>query len=300
MSDFVHSGWGLFVAIATVVSLVFCLVLLIIASRRKVMASDNTTGHVWDEDLREMNNPLPRWWMWLFVITVVFAAVYLAFYPGLGTYAVSLKWTSVGQYEAEQDKARAALVPVYAKYVAMTAEQLAQEPVAMGIGQRLYLNTCAQCHGSDGRGSTGFPNLADKDWLGAGTHDYVKTTITAGRVGVMPPMAAAVGSGEDVRNVANYVLSLSGSAHNNVAAQLGKEKFAACAACHGADGKGNPLLGAPNLTDKIWLHGWGEQAIVNIVTQGKNNAMPAQGRLLTPEQVHVLGAYVLSLSLIHI
>ncbi len=296
MSDFVHNGWGLFVAVATVISLVFCLVLLIIASRRKVMAADNTTGHVWDEDLREMNNPLPRWWMWLFVITVVFAAVYLAFYPGLGSYAGTLKWTSVDQYEAEQDKARAAMAPVYAKYVAMTAEQLAQEPVAMGIGQRLYLNNCAQCHGSDGRGSTGFPNLADKDWLGAGTHDYVKTTITAGRVGVMPPMAAAVGSGEDVRNVANYVLSLSGSAHNNVAAQLGKEKFAVCAACHGADGKGNPLLGAPNLTDKIWLHGWGEQAIVNIVTQGKNNAMPAQGRLLTAEQIHVLGAYVLSLS----
>jgi len=296
VSDFVHNGWGLFVAVATVISLVFCLVLLIIASRRKVMAADNTTGHVWDEDLREMNNPLPRWWMWLFVITVVFAAVYLAFYPGLGSYAGTLKWTSVDQYEAEQDKARAAMAPVYAKYVAMTAEQLAQEPVAMGIGQRLYLNNCAQCHGSDGRGSTGFPNLADKDWLGAGTHDYVKTTITAGRVGVMPPMAAAVGSGEDVRNVANYVLSLSGSAHNNVAAQLGKEKFAVCAACHGADGKGNPLLGAPNLTDKIWLHGWGEQAIVNIVTQGKNNAMPAQGRLLTAEQIHVLGAYVLSLS----
>jgi cytochrome c oxidase cbb3-type subunit 3 len=296
VSDFVNSGWGWFVAAATVVSLVFCLALLVVASRRKVMAKDNTTGHVWDEDLREMNNPLPRWWMWLFVITVVFAAVYLAFYPGLGTNAGTLKWTSVGQYEAEQDKARAAMAPVYAKYVAMSAEQLAGDPPAMGIGQRLYLNNCAQCHGSDGRGSTGFPNLADKDWLGAGTHDYVKTTITAGRVGVMPPMAAAVGSGEDVRNVANYVLSLSGSAHNSVAAQLGKDKFAVCAACHGADGKGNPLLGAPNLTDKIWLHGWGEQAIVNIVTQGKNNAMPAQGRLLTPEQVHVLGAYVLSLS----
>ena len=296
MSDFVHSGWGLFVAVTTVLSLVFCLALLIVASRRKVMAKDNTTGHVWDEDLKEMNNPLPRWWMWLFVITVVFAAVYLAFYPGLGSFAGTLKWTSVGQYEAEQDKARAAMQPVYAKYVAMSAEQLAQEPAAMGIGQRLFLNNCAQCHGSDGRGSLGFPSLADRDWLGAGTHDYVKTVITEGRVGVMPPMAAAVGSSEDVRNVANYVLSLSGSAHNNVAAQLGKGKFGVCAACHGADGKGNPLLGAPNLTDKIWLHGWGEQAIVNIVTQGKNNAMPAQGRLLTPEQVHVLGAYVLSLS----
>jgi cytochrome c oxidase cbb3-type subunit 3 len=296
VSDFVHSGWGLFVAAATVLSLVFCLALLIIASRRKVMAKDNTTGHVWDEDLKEMNNPLPRWWMWLFVITVVFAAVYLAFYPGLGTNAGSLKWTSVGQYEAEQEKARAAMQPVYAKYVSMTAEQLAQDPAAMGIGQRLFLNNCAQCHGSDGRGSTGFPNLADTDWLGAGTHDYVKTVITEGRVGNMPPMAAAVGSGEDVKNVANYVLSLSGGAHNSVAAQLGKEKFAACAACHGADGKGMAAVGAPNLTDKIWLHGWGEQAIVNIVTQGKTNAMPAQGRLLTPEQVHVLGAYVLSLA----
>jgi cytochrome c oxidase cbb3-type subunit III len=296
VSDFVHSGWGLFVAVTTVLSLVFCLALLVIASRRKVMAKDNTTGHVWDEDLREMNNPLPRWWMWLFVITVVFAAVYLAFYPGLGSFAGTLKWTSVGQYEAEQDKARAAMQPVYAKYVAMSAEQLAQEPAAMGIGQRLFLNNCAQCHGSDGRGSLGFPNLADRDWLGAGTHDYVKTVITEGRVGVMPPMAAAVGTSEDVRNVANYVLSLSGSAHNNVAAQLGKAKFVACAACHGADGKGNPQIGAPNLTDKIWLHGWGEQAIVRIVTQGKTNAMPAQGRLLTPEQVHVLAAYVLSLS----
>jgi cytochrome c oxidase cbb3-type subunit 3 len=296
VSDFVHSGWGWFVAAATVVSLIFCLVLLIIASRRKVMAADNSTGHIWDEDLKEMNNPLPRWWMWLFVITVVFAAVYLAFYPGLGSYEGSLKWTSVGQFEAEQEKARAALVPVYAKYAEMKAEQLAEEPAAMGIGQRLYLNNCAQCHGSDGKGSTGFPNLADNDWLGAGTHDYVKTVIIEGRAGVMPPMAAAVGSGDDVKNVAQYVLSLSGSAHNSVAAQLGKDKFGACAACHGADGKGNPVLGAPNLTDKIWLHGWGEQAIVNIITQGKNNAMPAQGRLLTPEQVHVLGAYVLGLS----
>lgn len=296
MSDFIHSGWGLFVAAVTVLGLIFCIVLLAIASRRRVMSDDNTTGHVWDVDLKEMNNPLPRWWMWLFVITVVFSAVYLAFYPGLGTSPGTLKWTSVGQYEAEQAKAREAMQSVYAKYVAMNAEQLAQEPAAMGIGQRLFLNNCAQCHGSDGRGSLGFPNLADTDWLGAGTHDYVKSVVVDGRTGVMPPMAAALGSSDDVRNVAHYVLSLSGSAHNNVAAQLGKAKWAVCAACHGPEGKGNPTLGAPNLTDKIWLHGWGEQAIVNIVTQGKTNAMPAQGRLLTPEQVHVLGAYVLSLS----
>jgi cytochrome c oxidase cbb3-type subunit 3 len=296
MSDFVNGGWSLFVAISTIGGLVLCLVLLAIASRRKVMASDNTTGHVWDEDLVELNNPLPRWWMWLFIITVVFAAVYLAFYPGLGSNAGTLKWTAVGQYETEQARARAAMAPIYAKYTAMSAEQLAREPEAMAMGQRLFLVTCSQCHGSDGRGSKGFPNLTDKDWLGAGTPEYIEKTITEGRIGVMPPMAAAVGSSEDVRNVANYVLSLSGSAHNSIAAQLGKSKFTVCAACHGIDGKGNPTVGAPNLTDKTWLHGWGEEAIIAMVNNGKNNAMPAQGRLLTPEQIHVLGAYVWSLS----
>jgi cytochrome c oxidase cbb3-type subunit III len=296
VSDFVNSGWAIFVAATTILGLILCLALLIIASRRKVMASDNTTGHVWDEDLREMNNPLPRWWMWLFVITVVFAAVYLAFYPGLGSMKGTLNWTSVGQYEAEQEKARAAMAPVYAKYTSMKPEELARDASAMGIGQRLFLNNCSQCHGSDARGSKGFPNLTDQDWLGAGTPEYIAKVINEGRTGMMPAMAAAVGSSDDVRNLANYVLSLSGSAHNNVAAQLGKSKFGTCAACHGADGKGNALLGAPNLTDKIWLHGWGEQAIVNIVTNGKNNVMPAQGRLLTPAQLQVLSAYVWSLS----
>ena len=296
MSDFVNGGWAIFVAAVTVLGLVLCLVLLAIASKRKVMAGDNTTGHVWDEDLRELNNPLPRWWMWLFVITVVFAAVYLAFYPGLGSSPGTLNWTSVGQYQAEQDKARAAMAPVYAKFTAMKADELGKDAVAMGIGQRLFLNNCSGCHGSDGRGSKGFPNLTDGDWLGAGTPEYIEKTIMEGRTGMMPPMAAAVGSAEDVKNVANYVLSLSGSAHNNVAAELGKAKFAVCAACHGPDGKGNPTIGAPNLTDKIWLHGWGEQAIISMVNNGKTNVMPAQGRLLTPEQVHVLGAYVWNLS----
>ena len=296
MSDFTHSGWSLFITVVTVLSLLACLALLFIASRRKVMASDNTTGHVWDEDLREMNNPLPRWWAWLFVMTVVFSAVYLAFYPGLGTFAGTLKWTSVGQYEAEQDKARLAMAPVYARYASMDAEALARDAQAMGTGQRLFLNTCAQCHGSDARGSKGFPNLTDDDWLGAHTLEDIKKTIVEGRTGMMPPMAAAVGSADDVKNVAHYVLSLSGSAHNDIAAQLGKAKFSTCAACHGADGKGNVALGAPNLTDKVWLHGFGEQAIISMVNSGKTNAMPAQGRLLTPEQVHVLAGYVLSLS----
>ncbi|MCA0244517.1 MAG: cytochrome-c oxidase, cbb3-type subunit III [Proteobacteria bacterium] len=297
MSDFVNSGWSLYVAGLTVVSMIGCLVLLAIASKRKVMANDNTTGHVWDEDLREMNNPLPRWWVWLFIITVAFSAVYLVLYPGLGSFGGTLKWSSVGQYDAEVDKARAAMAPLYAKYTAQPADALAKDPQAMAIGERLFANNCATCHGADARGSKGFPNLTDRDWLGGdGSPAYIEKTIKEGRQGVMPPMAAAVGSADDVRNVANYVLSLAGSPNNAVAAQLGKAKFAACAACHGADGKGNPALGAPNLTDKVWLHGWGEDAIVSIIGSGKTNTMPAQASRLSDEQIHVLGAYVWNLS----
>ena len=296
MSDFVSGGWSLFVAGVTIVSLIACLALLVIASKRKVMANDNTTGHVWDEDLRELNNPLPRWWMWLFVVTVVFAAIYLAFYPGLGSNPGTLKWSSAGQHQTETDKHLASMAPVYAKYKDMSAADLAKDSAAMGIGERLYLNNCAACHGSDGRGSKGFPNLADSDWLGGTGSEYVAKVIKEGRAGVMPPMGAAVGTPEDVKNVAHYVLSLSGSAHDSVAASLGKAKFGACAACHGPDGKGNQALGAPNLTDKVWLHGFGEAAIVKMINEGRTNAMPPQGRLLTAEQVHVLSAYVMNLS----
>ena len=166
----------------------------------------------------------------------------------------------------------------------------------MGIGERLFVNNCAQCHGSDARGSKGFPNLTDSDWLGGNGAEYIAKTVTAGRMGMMPPMAAAVGTADDVKNVANYVLSLSGAAHNNIAAELGKTKFAACGACHGADGKGNQALGAPNLTDKVWLHGGGEAAVIAMVNAGKTNVMPAFDKRLSPEQIHVLAAYVLSLS----
>jgi cytochrome c oxidase cbb3-type subunit 3 len=296
MSDFFNSGWSMFIAAVTILGLVACLGLLIIASRRKVMADDNTTGHVWDENLRELNNPLPRWWMGLFVITVVFAALYLALYPGLGSAPGTLKWSSVGQLKAEQEKAQQAMQTVYAKFDAMPVEALAGDAQAMGIGERLFVNNCAGCHGSDARGSKGFPNLTDSDWIYGGQFETIVQTIAKGRQGVMPPMAAAVGSGEDVRNVAHYVLSLSGSPHNSIAAQLGKAKFGACAACHGADGKGNPALGAPNLTDKVWLHGWGEDAIVAMVNNGKTNVMPQHESRLSAQQIRVLAAYVWGLS----
>lgn len=297
MSDFINNFWSVYVAAITLIGIFGCLLLLILVARKKVVsAGDNTTGHVWDEDLRELNNPMPKWWMGLFVITVVFGLVYLAAYPGLGGFGGKLDWSQTGAYEKEMAKAKADLEPMYAKFTSMPTEEMAKDPQAMAIGERLFMNNCAQCHGSDARGSKSFPNLADGDWLHGGTPDKIKETITNGRIGVMPPMAAAVGTADDVRNVAHYVLSLSGSPHDAVKASQGKSKFVACAACHGMDGKGNTAMGAPNLTDDIWLHGWGEAAIVNIVNNGKMNEMPAQKEKLTEAQIAVLASYVWSLS----
>ena len=297
MSDFTGNFWHLFVAGITVVGMIACLILLWFSGKTKAMtANDNTTGHVWDGDLREMNNPLPRWWVGLFIITVVFSLVYLAFYPGLGNFAGKFGWSSQGQYDTEVAKANEQVAPLYAKFQGMPPEDVAKDPQAMAIGDRLFMNNCAQCHGSDARGSKSFPNLADADWLWGGTPDKIKETLVQGRNGVMPPMAAAVGSPEDVRNVAHYVLSLSGSPHDSLRASLGKSKFGACAACHGMDGKGNHAMGAPNLTDDVWLHGWGEAAIAAIVTNGKVNEMPAQAEKLTEAQIGVLTSYVWGLS----
>ncbi len=297
MSDFTSNFWSVFVAGVTLVSIVACLLLLWFSGKAKAMtASDNSTGHVWDGDLREMNNPLPRWWAWLFVITIIFALIYLALYPGLGTYGGKFGWTSTGQHQAELDKGSAEVAPLYAKYVAMAPEEVAKDAKAMAIGERLFMNNCAQCHGSDARGNKGIPNLTDNDWLGGGTPDIIKNNIAKGRMGVMPPIAAAVGTADDVKNVANYVLSLSGSPHDSLRASLGKPKFAVCAACHGPDGKGMQAVGSANLTDNIWLHGYGEAAIIAMVNNGKTNVMPAHADKFTEAQIHVLASYVWGLS----
>lgn len=296
MSDFFNQGWSVYITAATIIGLIACLALLIIAARRKVIPGDDTTGHVWDEDLRELNNPLPRWWMGLFVITVVFAFGYLALYGGLGSSKGVLDWSSSAQLSAEHRAARELSAPLYARFAGMPADKLARQPQAMAMGERLFVNNCATCHGSDARGSKGFPDLTDADWLHGGTPQKIEETITHGRIGTMPSMIAAVGSEQDARNLAHYVLSLSGSAHDDIAAQLGRGSFKACAACHGADGKGNQAIGAPNLSDKVWLHGWGEEAIMNMIKNGKTNAMPAHGTRLSAEQIHVLATYVWQLS----
>lgn len=293
MSDFTHNFWSIYVVVFTLGGIIGCALLLWLTANKKVVpSSDNTTGHVWDEDLTEMNNPMPRWWMWLFVLTIIYGLGYLAVYPGLGTYAGALGWSELKEYQDEVKKGEAEIAPVYARFASMTPEQLAGDASAMAIGERLFMNNCAQCHGSDARGSKGFPNLTDSDWLHGGSPEVISETLHNGRVGLMPPMAESVGTPEDVRNVANYVLSLSGSPHDSVRAELGKPKFVACAACHGMDGKGNQALGAPNLTDDIWLHGFGEAAIVAMVNNGKVNEMPAQAGKLTEPQLKVLTSYI--------
>ena len=303
MSDFVNGFWAWYVAGISLVSIIACALLLWVAGKAKVSKSpgrpdDNTTGHVWDEDLRELNNPLPRWWMWLFILTVIFSLAYLVIFPGLGSYAGAYKWSPQSEHQQDVKQLQTQVAPLYAEFSAKSVDDLSRDGRALAVGERLFMNNCSQCHGSDARGSKSYPNLTNGSaaWLGQRGAEHIVQTVTNGRNGVMPPMGAAVGGEAGISEVAHYVLSLSGSPHNEVKAFSGKQRFAACAACHGVDGKGNQAIGAPNLTDDYWLHGWGETAIASIVRNGKSNVMPAQAGKLTPDQIHVVSAYVLSLS----
>jgi cytochrome c oxidase cbb3-type subunit 3 len=297
MSDFTSGFWEIYIGAITVIAILACIVLLQVMSSRRVSGgATETTGHTWDEDLGEYNNPLPRWWMWLFYITIVFSIGYLVLYPGLGSYSGTYKWSSVGQYQGEVQQADAQYGPIYAKFSAMDLKQVAADPDAKAIGAKLFLNNCAQCHSSDGGGSKGFPNLTDQDWLYGGEPDTIKTTISGGRNGVMPPLGPILGD-DGVKDVANYVRSLSGLPADPIRVANGKEKFAAnCVACHGPEGKGNQQIGAPNLTDKVWLYGSSEATIIETVTKGRNNVMPAHKDLLGNEKVHILAGYVYGLS----
>jgi cytochrome c oxidase cbb3-type subunit 3 len=304
MSDFASGFWDFYIGIITLVSVLACAVLLHTMSTRRVSGgTTETTGHVWDEDLGEYNNPLPRWWIWLFYITIVFGIAYLVLYPGLGGWSGAFKWTSRGEYQAEIKQADDLYGPLYRKYAAQDLKQLAADPEARAIGQKLFLNNCAQCHGSDARGGAGFPDLTDNDWLYGGDPQTIETTILNGRNGVMPPLGAVLGE-EGARDTANYVLSLSGAKHDAARAARGRQAFVTiCAACHGADGKGNQTLGAPNLTDDIWLYGRSEASIVDTIMHGRGtntltpgqSVMPAHKDTLGEAKVHILAAYVYSL-----
>ncbi len=299
MSDFTHEGWSIYIAVITLVSIVACAVLLKALSTRRVAKDEQvgTTGHTWDEDLAEWNNPLPRWWIWLFYITIWFSLAYLVLYPGLGSFAGYYGWSSQGQYQQEQQRAQATYGPIFERYLAQDVKAVAADPEARQIGQRLFLNYCAQCHGSDAGGSRGFPNLRDRDWLYGGDPEAVRTTIAEGRNGVMPPLGAAVGGDEGVKDVAHYVMKLGGRTHDDLRAFRGEAKFkAACAACHGVDAKGNPQLGAPNLTDDIWLWGGSESAIMESINKGRMNVMPPHKEFLDAGKIHLLTSYVYGLS----
>ncbi len=291
------TGQSLFIIILTVVNVAGCIWLLWWTRRSPGEASitEHTTGHVWDEDLTELNNPLPRWWLWLFIITVVFAVAYLVLYPGLGTWRGTLGWTSQSEHATDARLNAARIEKTLTPYAARTVGELTADSAALNIGRNLFLNNCATCHGSDGGGAPGFPNLTDKDWLWGGDPDTVLATVTNGRMGVMPPWGEALGS-SGVENVLAYVMSLSGRKLEAGDAAAGKQKFAElCSACHGPDGRGNPAMGAPNLTDATWLHGGSLAAVRETIEKGRTGTMPAHVARLGETRVKLLAAYVLSL-----
>ncbi len=292
------SFWSWFVAILTVGNILACYWLIKWASKPQPgeAATGDVTGHKWDENLEEYNNPLPRWWLWMFYATIIFSLVYLVLYPGLGNYQGYLGWSSTGQYQKEMAQAKAKYDPIFAAFANRPIEELAGDPAALKVGERLFLNYCATCHGSTASGAPGFPDLTDNEWLWGSDPQAIKTTILDGRTGAMPAWGDALGA-EGVDKVTEYVLSLGGRQHDAGKAAAGKEIFQTmCAACHGADGKGNPALGAPNLTDDIWLYGGSPGTIRQSIANGRNGHMPAHRDFLGENKVHVLAAYVYSLS----
>lgn len=257
--------------------------------------TNETTGHVYD-GIEEYNNPLPKWWVGMFVGTIIFSLVYLVLYPGLGAYKGYLGWTSHNQWEKEVAKNEQKYAALYSKYAAASVEELSKNTQALETGQRLFANNCAVCHGSTASGSVGYPNLADNAWLYGGDGDTIKTSILHGRSGMMPAWGGPLGE-QGVKEVANFVLGLSGQSHDAAAAEKGKTHFQQyCIACHSPDGTGNKMFGAPDLTDNAWLYGRSMEQLVKTIGSGRQGKMPAHKDLLGEEKVHVIAAYVYSLS----
>jgi len=291
--------WSIWISVITLGTVFGCWWLLHATRKNQTSdtETDRTTGHSFD-GIEELDNPLPKWWYYLFVASCVFALAYLALYPGLGNYKGLLGWTQENQWEAEQQLAEARYGELYAKFGDTPVEELYTNKEAMQMGQRLFANNCSVCHGSAGRGNIGFPNLTDDAWLYGGDPDSILSTLHNGRAGAMPAMGVMPNmTPVQVDQVVNYVLSYSGRAEDAAAAEKGEEIFAqACSACHGADGKGNQGIGAPNLTDDAWLYGSNYDWIKETVVNGRQNMMPAQSGRLSEDQIQILAAYVYSLS----
>ncbi|HEX9628326.1 MAG TPA: cytochrome-c oxidase, cbb3-type subunit III [Acidiferrobacterales bacterium] len=296
MNEFTSAFWPwyIFVLVALSIAAVFGLIRWMSVGSNRPTEKAKTMGHKWDDDLEELNNPLPRWWLNLFYITLFFSIGYLILYPGIGIAKGVLGWTQINQYEREIEAANKLYGPIFAQYLKQDVRAVAGDPEALKMGERLYLTYCTACHGSDARGGPGYPNLRDADWLYGGAPEQIKTSIMNGRMGVMPAWAQPLGQ-EGVQNVAEYVLSLSGRRVTEVAAEAGKEKFMQmCVVCHGADGRGNIALGAPDLTDGVWLYGGSQRAVMETIANGRQGRMPAHGEFLGEAKVHLLTAYVYS------
>lgn len=295
-----NTGWSLYVIVLIVINIAGCAWLLWWTAKRRGNDGKNTaetTGHVWDGDLTEYNKPLPRWWINLFWLTIIFSIGYLVWYPGFGNFSGTSAWTSAKEHDAEKAEADARLEEAYGRFAGMAIDEVAKHPEAVAFGARLFANHCAQCHGSDARGAKGFPNLTDNDWLWGGSPDQILTTLLQGRQAAMPPLAAAIGGDVGVTEVAAYVQSLSGIKADPALAEAGKARFGGvCAACHGVDGKGNPMLGAPNLTDDVWLYGSDFATISEGINKGRQGMMPAHEPIIGDTRVRLVGAYVWSLS----
>jgi cytochrome c oxidase cbb3-type subunit 3 len=294
------SFWNWYVIIITIGTVVACFWLLQwtkgVSNRDEEGDGTGTTGHVWDEDLVELNNPLPKWWLQLFYGTIAFAFIYLTLFGGLGNIRGVLGWSQEGQYEAEMATATQAQEAIFARYRQLDNEALMADADANATGQRLFANSCAMCHGSDARGARGFPNLADDDWLYGGGFDTVMQTLENGRAGAMPVMVAGLDD-KAIGELVVYVQSMSGQKADPVMAANGKKNFdMLCVACHGPDGSGNQALGAPRLNDAIWLYGGDPATIRETLTKGRNGNMPAHKDLLSEDRRRLITAYVLSLS----
>jgi cytochrome c oxidase cbb3-type subunit 3 len=293
--------WNWFIAIGTIAFTIANVWLIMWSAKQgpQNVADDDVVGHVWDGDIEERNYPAPKWWLYLYYMTIVWAVGYMIAYPslGVGAYQGALGWSQLGQYEAEMQAAAEKYEPIYERFAAMDFAQLQQNPDALQLGKSLFASYCTTCHGSDARGATGYPNLADNDWLWGDSETHLTTTISNGRSGVMPVLAPALGGEAGINNMTSYVRSLSGLADENADALSAKPMFLAlCSACHNADGSGNQLFGAPNLTDDIWLYGSSEQAVRATITEGRSGVMPPHGELLGAGRTKILAAYVASLS----
>ena len=298
MSDFNSEFWSWFIDAIVVGGIVWLIYLLRVNSKGTLPPGGEAeaTGHVWDEDLQELNTPLPRWWLIMFYITIVYGIAYLIIYPGMGTFKGLIGWTSVGEYEAEVAEADVTYGPLYEKYQKEDIAVLASDDDAMRTGERLYVNYCSVCHGSDARGAKGFPNLRDNDWLYGGEPENIKASIMHGRTGAMPAWEASLGE-EGVEQMANYVMKLSGRSVDDKLAAAGKEKYATlCVGCHMPEGTGNHAIGAPDLTNNTWLYGGSPKAIKQTIAKGRTGRMPAHDEFLGEAKVHILSAYIYSLS----